>query len=129
METEQSGGTYHGSPHKVPAWAVVADVQLAEASLLVVVERVAAAHHVGIGPDQLEVRSGQVRDSTLSYLGVVTGVHPEVEGLNVPGPPLISGHLVKPSHHVPRELGLVLVGRHPVVAPCGGHVLPNGVPV
>ena len=62
-------------------------------------------------------------------LSVVTGVHPEVERFNVPGSPLEPRHLLEPAHHVPPELRLVLVGRHPVVAPGGGHILPHGVPV
>ena len=44
----------HGAHDQVAPGPVVADVQLAQAALGVVVVRVAAAHHVRVGPGQLQ---------------------------------------------------------------------------
>ena len=63
----------------------------------------------------------------MSHLGVVTGVHPEVERLYVTRLPVVAVDLVEPAHDVPLELGLVLDGRHPAIGPGGSHILTHRV--
>ena len=121
----------HGPTHQVPARPVVAHIQLAEPALGVVVVAVAATDHVGLRPGQLWTchMSRLSVMSRMTYLGVVTSVHPEVEWLDVSGLPVVAVNLVEPSHHMPLKLGLVLDGRHPAVGPRGGNVLTHRVPL
>ena len=43
----------HLSPHQVPPWAIVTNIELAEASLRVIIVCIATPHHVGVSPPKL----------------------------------------------------------------------------
>ena len=40
----------HVSPHQVPPWAIVTNIELAEASLRIIIVSIATPHHVGVCP-------------------------------------------------------------------------------
>merc|ERR1712106_231053 len=67
--------------------------------------------------------------TTIPYLSVVSGIHPEHEGRNIARPPPVLVHLVKPAHDVSLELWRVSAGWHPLEGPSSRHVLPDCIPI
>ena len=53
----QKAHLVHLSPHQVPPWAIVTNIELAEASLRVIIICIATPDHVGVCPAKLEEKN------------------------------------------------------------------------
>ena len=114
---------------EVTTRTIVAHIQLRETSLWIIIEGVATTHHIGLSPHKLNTCLSVATFVMTSNLSIVTGVHSELERINVPCSPVVFVDLIKPPLHMSLKLWLVFVGWHSVVAPGGGHILTHGIPM